>query len=34
MNSWKSENSEKEFSTKLVLQDCFICDDVDLFQIN
>ena len=34
MKSWKTENSEKEFSTKLVSQDYFICDDVELFQIN
>ena len=34
MKSWKSENSDWEFSTKLVPQDYFICDGVDLFQIN
>ena len=30
----KSENSVKAFSSKLVPQDYFICEDVDLFQIN
>ena len=34
MKNWKSENSVKEFSSKLVPQDYFIYEDVDLFQIN
>ena len=34
IKSWKSENSEKEFSSKLVQQDYSILGEVELFQIN